>query len=612
MKVVFPQISGIKYVQDGPWVAIKDAISYEQVASVYGDEFIEKYGDKALKELEENPIQFESSNAFLATPDGALYNSNDLYSGTSMSQNIERIRFYIKVPRKIYIKKSPNPYEPGKEFTHFISPDKEIIDITEYKFKNGYYINKKNPKLMYAADQVDTYNSNKKEKMIEKYDADIYEATIIAGTFILSAGKKKHIYRDSDNRANIKLPIIGRSFSGLNETPNSLIWDTKDIAELYMITIYHMELMMALAGTKTMIIDRSQRPSTMTDEEWEYQMKTGRLYIETLDANGRAKNMSFNQWQSFDNSLSATIQYFQPVLEMFYQIMGTLIGIPRQAVGQVINSDQVGTYEMSAQQSSLITEILYDEHDETLRQALEQLINISLKYNFKEGITFELEHGGKRERVIIPKDEMDKIKFNIVLKSNSKEEKEIEDLKQIALNQYSKAMLPLRQLAGIYSIDSVKEFEKKLEYFEDEAKKINSQSQAQNLQSALEMEKQKLKFAHDLQMEMENLRAQVDGMKLKLEEAKLNVEIANNTKNLAFAEKELGVNANLKMMDLAYEDKIESAMLKENISARTTQNQIDLLSMNIQSLLSKREQDKKEKIEMRKAPKQKIEDLNDN
>jgi len=606
MMVYYPQIDDIKFIQDGPWVAIKDVLSFDQISTMYGHKIEKKYGKDELNNLENNPV-YESTAVFLATKEGALLAPESTYKGsTQTDQKYERVRVWFKSQRKVAIKISKN--EEGQVFKHDLDPFRETIDKSEYSFKNGFYVNKKDKKISYRKDQVNVFDSKRGDDIEYRYTNDIYEAVVICGKYILDARKKINVIRDPFRHSSVKLPVFGKTYSGSDETPSSIVWDTKDLAELYRIVWYHIELQMALAGTKTMLIDRSQKPTSMTEEEWEYHMKQGRLYIQTTDNNGRQINGSFNQWQTFDNSISASIAYYQPVLEMIYQVMGTIIGIPRPRLGQVVGSDQVGTFEMSLQQSSLITEILYEEHDEDLKYALEQLVNIAVKYNYKSGCTFEIKNPklNAREQVVIPPEEFAKHYYSAVMDNTLKDERNLRDLKELAMAQWQKAMIPLEQIVKMYNVDSVKELEKTIEYFNGKAIEMQQLNQQNNIEAQQQVEQMRIELQAKYDMELEKMKQQVEMMKLKLEESRTMLENGIATKGLELEEKKIGVDANLRMMEMQYEDKTESGLLQENKDARVTGNRIDLLKLQMDSLLGHK------KIEATKVQKQKVEHLNDN
>jgi hypothetical protein len=606
MMVYYPQIDDVKFIQDGPWVAIKDVLSFDQISTMYGHKIEKKYGKDELNNLENNPV-YESTAVFLATKEGALLAPESTYKGsTQTDQKYERVRVWFKSQRKVAIKISKN--EEGQVFKHDLDPFRETIDKSEYSFKNGFYVNKKDKKISYRKDQVNVFDSKRGDDIEYRYTNDVYEAVVICGKYVIDARKKQHVVRDPFRHSSVKLPVFGKSYSGADETPSSIVWDTKDLAELYRIVWYHIELQMALAGTKTMLIDRSQKPTSMTEEEWEYHMKQGRLYIQTTDNNGRQINGSFNQWQTFDNSISASIAYYQPVLEMIYQVMGTIIGIPRPRLGQVVGSDQVGTFEMSLQQSSLITEILYEEHDEDLKYALEQLVNIAVKYNYKSGCTFEIKNPklNAREQVVIPPEEFAKHYYSAVMDNTSKDERNLRDLKELAMAQWQKAMIPLEQIVKMYNVDSVKELEKTIEYFNGKAIEMQQLNQQNNIEAQQQVEQMRIELQAKYDMELEKMKQQVEMMKLKLEESRTMLENGIATKGLELEEKKIGVDANLRMMEMQYEDKTESGLLQENKDARITGNRIDLLKLQMDSLLGHK------KIETTKVQKQKVEHLNDN
>jgi len=148
IKVRYPKIESVKWVQEGPWCAIEDRITMDQLEMLYGEEIRKKYGDTKMKNLGAG-YSIGNRNTFVSTPGhGALYVGQNDYSYSSAedtSQSISRWRVFFKVNQRVRIKKSPNPHIKGKSFTHFIEGSKHFLNSDEYKFSNGYYVNRTNP-----------------------------------------------------------------------------------------------------------------------------------------------------------------------------------------------------------------------------------------------------------------------------------------------------------------------------------------------------------------------------------------------------------------------------------------------------------------------------------
>lgn len=121
-------------------------MSYNDIVTTYGDKIVEKYGQDKLEKL--SNVSSENTHSMIRGNNGEAYFNEEsmLYSGTDDNNyGIKVERIWIKVPRNIKVKYTPNPFEEGIYFRHFIQ-NKEVIDKQDWKYDNGFYINKKNNK----------------------------------------------------------------------------------------------------------------------------------------------------------------------------------------------------------------------------------------------------------------------------------------------------------------------------------------------------------------------------------------------------------------------------------------------------------------------------------
>lgn len=588
-KVYYPKIDNVEWVQDGPWGAIEDKISFEQLQIMYADDIKKKYGEDKIKEIQ-NTYGYSSSSTFVSTSGyGAMYMNNTseaYYPGINdPSNNIKRLRIWFKVPRMVRIKKSLNKYEQGAYFRHFVDDEKVLIDQDEYKFQNGYYIYKNNKTKTYKKEDVETFSTKKGDEIITRYISDVYEAVIIGDDLIAVLDRKRFVVMNTDNYTITKLPIVGPSFSSRTKQPYSLIKATIDLQDLYNILHYHEELMLALAGAKGNVIDVSQKPKHLTQDEWEYQMKLGRVYIQTADENGHATGNSFNQWQAIDNSLSASVQYIMKMKEMVSDTMGNIIGVPRPRQGQVVNTDQVGTFNAANEQASLITEIVYNDHDEIERQALAQLLNLSVRYCFNEEQVLNLINPDSGISTYkIPKGIFTDSFFDVLVANNNKEESSLKELKQITFQNYQKGLVPFSQILDFYRTESLTELYKKVEYFTNMSEEIQRQQQQAGPEQQIMIEQKKIQFTKEYDMAIEKLKQQTEMMKLKLEEAKLTLEQEKFKSEIEFKYSQDNNKSQLKATEIQNERDIEGAYLGSQDKNLNFQNQLEAIKVQLSAI----------------------------
>lgn len=578
LTVTYPSNSSTEWIQDGPWVKFTKYISYEDLVAKYGNEFIKKYSKEELDGLEE--LSTSENGTFVSTPEGAMLYDKQPYAGT-MQSGIKVDYVFYKSPVKINIKMSPNKYN-GDYFRHFIDRYKEIIDRKDYNYRNGEYIKKYDDSVTLKASDVEEYDSRKGQKIRTRYSTDIYKAVVISDQYVLCEGKIYAIVRNPDDYSDVKLPVIGRSYNSITKRPYSLIWSTKGLQDFYNIVYYHRELMLNLAGTKTIVFDRSQKPSTMKDDEWEEQKKLGTMYIQTTDPNGNPIRTSFNQWGMHDLTVPPSIQYLDNMLLNIKETMGEIIGVPRQRLGNTTKTDQVGTFERSLERSMITTEILYYEYDESLAKALSYLLNISTNYIYKDGGVIQYITNDLGNNIVtIPKGVFDNTSFDIYALSNNEDVKRMKELRDILLMGYKDGQIPYYNLVTSFNSESVSELQNKVIYFAEQAKKLNEQAQQANINAQKDLETQKIKLQQEFDGYWKGQEIKLENANLEVAQLKANIDGQYRQAEIALRGKEL----ELKAIELQNEKESEAGVLMMNKYQTDIQARLSSMQTEINALL---------------------------
>lgn len=616
LEVTFPSVDSIDWIQDGPWVKRTRSMSFEDIILKYGNEIEKKYSKKELDGLEKSNSS-SSTGSFLSTPEGAMYD-NQPYSGTNTSTGIKVEEIWYRSPVQIKIKMSRNKYT-GDYFRKFLDTYKEVIDKKDYNYSNNQYIHKQNLKEIKNNKEVEVFDSRKNQFIKEKYSSDLYQGVVVDGQFVVSEGKSPVIIRDSQDYSKINLPIFGRTFNKITKRPYSLIWATKGLQDLYSIVYYHRELMLNLAGTKTIIFDRSQKPTNLPDGEWEDQKKRGTINIQTTTANGNPIRTSFNQWSMHDLSVSPAIQYLENILLGIKETMGEIIGVPRSRMGSVVKTDQVGTMERSLERSMVITEILFYESDEVLAKALSQLLNIAIKYVYKDGGIFQYINNDLMNEVVQIKPGLFKDSvFDVHIMNNNEEATAISEMKDLLMAGYKSGNIPYIDMVGMFPVESSAELKNKIEYFSKKAAKLNQEAQQAEGERAMQLEGQKIKLEQEFESYWKN-------QELKLEKASMQAENEREVAKIQILEQKNIIEANknevdkfLKLIELANEKESEDKAVGANLYSTNLSAQISTMQMKLNALISlerdktqKEVQEKKIEVDKIKARKMNKEHVSD-
>ncbi len=565
MQLSFPSIPGIEFVEDGPWVMIEDWISYSQVIDEYGGS--KKLNEKALKKLDYYKDFSPSNNV-------GRQNAN-VYSGNVVhGQGISRKRIWWKSPRYGYVKLSPNKHKKGTYFRHFIDDDK----VHEVKPKNG-------------------------EKYEKYYINDVFCATVIANDIVIEGGRIEKPLRRMDNYSTVELPVVGRAHSSHHDEPYSLIWNTKDIQELYNIVNIHREYYLAASGVKGQVVDLSQKPGTMSVEEWRMHKKTGNLYIETRDKAGRKMDTHFNQWTDYDDTVSPAIQFLEGIMLSLKDACKETMGVTRQRMGQTVNADQVGTSEMARDQSALITEILYYESDYVEARALRRALNLMAQKKWKDGALFQITNPDLTSEIVkIPKNLLNVSEYDIHVLNNSDQERDMMEIKQLSLQNMGKNGLEFRNIIEMYNIDSLVELKSKVIRWTEEAKELAQKAQENEQEAAMQAEQMKINMEKEFEAMMAREKNELEKVKLEIEQVKLRNEQENDRVTAMLKEKDILSRKEIEYLKLLTNNEVNM----ENTAEQTRNNQmkeeleaiglrLNHLQEQVKAALKNREIDIKEK-----------------
>lgn len=595
INVIYPYIEGVDNISKGPWVKIRERMSYHQIISNWGEEIEEAYGSKAMNDLSAYAHFNINNGTFVSTPlNGAIFTSA-MDSTFADNSGVTVDRIFFKANRKQMIKYSPNINSEGDLFRHFIEPTKELLKKEDYKYKtypdeNGvkkeYYINKKNEQIIYDAENVEFYSENKKETYKEKYTADRYEAIIINDQYVIGLKRSEYVIRNVDKYSDLNLPVFGKSFSSIMEQPYSIIGATIDLQDLYDVVHMQEQLMISLAGTKGNVIDRSQKPTSMSDETWEYNMKMGRMYIQTRGPNGENLGATYNQWSSYDNSLSPSIQFLGQIKDRLENTMGNIIGVGRQRKGQVVPSDQVATFEMAIQQNELITQILFYDHDEEEAEAMIEALHLALRYCYINNDIIDIQSKELgTELFVIPVNLCNKTQYKFHIANNTKEERTLKDIRSLLMNSWKQGSTPLANVVDAMIEDSLTELRGKIRYWDEKAQKLAEQSQNAKMEEIAQIEKMKAQYKVEFEKDWKDQELKLKEQMNVIEGKRLEIESGLKQRDQEIQLKFNEDTNKLALLKILNEDKSETGVLMENKEARINAQKLEALQIKLNAMM---------------------------
>ena len=503
-----------RYLHQLDWIVEYQPLSLGQVIQMYGHKLT---SDQLNLIRTMRPLM--NSDQYMRTnlgrfPGGAPWTSNNGLLDYRSNHEVDVYKVFWKEQVEVYALYTPNkndtPYFAEKPpFVRFITAaEAEELSSTDAK----------KAKL------------KKKGQVIKKaYRVDLWEAVRIGESLYVDIHKADFQYRTSDRLSDVPLPYIGHANNKFNKAYSPL-WETKDIQELWNILHYQEELLIALAGVKGIIYDLSQIPNGMSPQELMYYFKQGLGLIETMTPEGKPKKTTFNQFSTYDMTVSPAIQTITMVKESLNQLVGEITGVTRQQTGQVAASDQVGTSQMALQQSNVVVEYYYQQLDELTELLCTRLTNI-FPYAYAEGKKGMYILGKERQEILnIQKGQL-KGEFRTVVNAGNKEREIMQQAKQIGQLKFQQGAISASNLIDMLDTDTMFEMRKMLKKYEDEAMEkaqaMQSQQVEQQKQAQVEVEQMKAQMTQQVAQMSAQIEQQLVQLKGQIELQKEQVKAQN-------------------------------------------------------------------------------------
>ncbi len=463
-------------------------------------------------------------------------------------------------------------------FRIFFKEDISVNALYTTNDNPSVYFKEKPDHIAYITDkEAEDYNTGvkklKKNQRVEtRYRTDLYEAIAIGREFVKVIGKRTDAPRSESNVSKVPLPYIGYNISPYNR-PNSIMWKTKDLQEIYNILQFQRELIVNLSGVKGIIYNMSQKPEGMSLREVIYYMKQGIMPIETVNKAGKKKDRSFNQYATYDQTVSPSLQYIDAAMQSILSLVSQITGIYPQLSGEIKRTDQVGTYQMGLDQANMAIQHYFSRADNLFERVLTRLSNY-FPLAYKEGKIGHYVMGGEGQKLLkIPANKL-KGEFKIRIRNGLKEERASNMIKMIAQQKHTQGQVSTAQLITIMNLDSVKEMERRMIEFEDQAQKIAQANQQQLQEQDSQMKAQLQQMAAQTQAQLEQLKGQ---MKMQSDQLKAQTEQMKMQMQSQIKQEE--INANKEIAEGKNQTDIYEANLEAEVEKSYIQQQYDQMQM---------------------------------
>lgn len=354
----------------------------------------------------------------------------------------------------------------------------------------------------------ETYKPNKEAGETIEWDwiSEVWEGTKIGEAIYVRIRPKKVQYRSMDNPSICKLGFVGTTYNSRNSESTSLIDLVKHHQYLYNIIMYRMEMEIAKAKGKKMVMDLAQVPRSegIDLEQWMYYFDSvGIAFINSFEEGsgnlGAGKASSFNQFTAIDMSLSQAVGQYISILNKIEEQCETLMGVSRQRQGAISSNETVGGVERAVVQSSNITEPIFYMHNEVKKHVLTHLIETA-KVVMPENsrINYILDD---MTRVFLEiSEEFIDADYGVFITNSAKEVRALEDLRAMAQQAAASGLMTLTDLITIFDSNSMADIKAVVQQSEIKAQEqaeAERQAQLEQIQAQGEIDRALQSEEHD-------------------------------------------------------------------------------------------------------------------
>jgi hypothetical protein len=525
---LFYSDNAVKWVNECDWAVRAKLMTPTEILDSFGERMkqddikkIESWLDMYTKDTFYKMNRPEDADTLLA-------DSSKAFDNAAINHKLAVYFVEWKSIRKISYLKNENKYAQDAPFIKILS-NEEVVEL---------------PK-------------SRRDKVKCGYVQDLYQGIRIGDGgsqgIYLDLGKVKYPVRSMSQPSKVFLSYNGLTHNGKIK-PYSLIGETSDLQDLYDVLHFHKENLIALSGVKGSVMDMSQLPDFKTGNPadniklYMYYKKLGTAWI---DRNKEGADRSFNQFATYDDTMGAGLKAILEMIQHVEDVAGRVVGVNRQQLGSNEYFDGKATTQMMIQNSSMVTEWLFNEHDEFVERALTDLSNAA-RVAYKNGVVGHYTDRQRQQQIF----RLDDVNFpfadwGIHITNKSSDKRSIAELKMMTTDMVKKGLMQFRDILPLFKQNGLAEVLREIEITvikreeemakqqaqlqqiqiqlaqakeEAEIKKLNSQAQeiASNMllnQRQLELERQAISDKRDVGMakiDNDNKRIQLEAQQLEI------------------------------------------------------------------------------------------------
>lgn len=419
-------------------------------------------------------------------------------------------------------------------------------------------------------EQLRELPGTRKKRAERGYIQDLWGGIRIADDIFVDQGRVKYPVRSMSSPSKVYLTFNGLTHNGKIK-PYSLYGETQDIQDLYDVLHWHKENLIALSGVKGSVMDLGQIPNFSGGTNpvdnikmFLYYKKLGTAFIDRSKEGLSSASAQFNQFPTYDDTIGAGLDAILKTIEHLEEVAGRITGINRQALGQTQQYDGKATNQMAQQNSSMVIEYLFNEHDEFVERSLTDLANAA-RVSYKNGVVGHYTDNQRMQQIF----RLDGANFpyadwGIHITNRHSDAKSIQELKGMSSAMVREGLMQIEDILPLFRQTGLAEITRQIQ-----VSVVRRREQLEEMQQQMAQMEQQLKVAKE-QAEIGKLNAQIEEIsgkmatsqqELALEQAALSGKENTDTKKLELEQKRVDLEA--KQLEVyAKQNTVKSAEIK--------------------------------------------------
>ena len=358
---------------------------------------------------------------------------------------------------------------------------------------------------------------------------DRYEGVRIGGSVYINCGKSEQVLRSQNDPYMCGFSYGGLLSSDRNGRPYSVVGALKDLQDIYDMTMFHRDNLIANSGVKGDRINIAGIPKVLGDDFMARLLKFVAMKkngIELIDPTEQGAQL-FNHYGSFDNTVDGnSIAAINGIMAQIEHQADIIAGTNPQMLGNIEQRDAVSNVVQGIKQVSMLHRPLFELFRGCHNRIIKSLINVA-QMSYKTGKKISYIAGGDSYTFHILPEKFSFTDYAITINYASKDSKRVDDLKLIAKQLIASGAVDPDVMIKIMLSDSILEIERLIT--KNWAEKKAENNKVSILTTQVEQYEKQIK---ELNGQLNNISQQLEASKTvnnqaKMEEIKLKYEEAN-------------------------------------------------------------------------------------